>query len=346
MKISLSLEQVLDIISEARTEGGTADTITGIASLGQAVTGDLAFLGNNKYRKDVPGSRASVFLLPEDYEGHPGDNQAYLRVSHPSMALSKVCERIEKLMWPKPPAGNHPSAVVHPDASVDAGASIGPLCIVESGAVVGAGTVVECQVYIGKNANVGRDCWMMPKSLVASYCLVGDRVRIHSGAVIGSDGFGYNYSEGIHNKEPQIGKVVIEDDVEIGANTTIDRARFGESRIGAGTKIDNLVQIAHNVSIGRNCIIISQTGISGSCTVEDNVVLGGQVGMVGHITIGEHSIVGAQAGVARDLPAKSYVRGSPTMAYMQAQRIEVLMRRLPDLFKRVAKVEDLLESKS
>ncbi len=344
MKIALSLEQVLDIIGEAHTEGRTAETLTGIASLDQAEVGDLSFLGNKKYRKAVPASRASVVLLPEEYDGHPEDNQVYVRVAHPSIALVQVCERIEKQMWPKPPAGIHPSAVVHPDASVDDTATIGPLCVIEAGASVGAGTVIESQTLIGKEVCVGRGCWIMSQVLVASYCRIGDRVRLHGGVVIGSDGFGYNYLEGIHRKEPQIGIVVVEDDVEIGANSTIDRARFGETRIGSGTKIDNLVQVAHNARIGRNCILVSQSGVSGTTTLEDNVVLGGQVGTVGHITIGEGSRVGAKSGLNHSLPAKSYVRGTPAMAFMQAQRIEILTRRLPDLFKRVAKVEELLEA--
>ena len=344
MKISLSLEQVLDIIGEVRIEGRTAETITGIASLDQAEKGDLSFMGNKKYRKAVSSSLASVILLPEEYDGHPGDNQVYLRVADPSLALVQVCERIEKQLWPKPPAGIHPSSVVHPDAAVDASATVGPLCVIEAGATIGAGTVIESQTLIGKETCVGRNCWIMPQVLVASYCRVGDRVRLHGGVVIGSDGFGYNYLEGIHRKEPQIGIVVVEDDVEIGANSTVDRARFGETRIGAGTKIDNLVQVAHNARIGRNCILVSQTGISGTSTLEDNVVLGGQVGMIGHITIGAHSMVGGQSGINHSLPAKSYVRGTPAMPYMQAQRIEILTRRLPDLFKRVAKVEEMLES--
>ena len=344
MKIALNLEQVLDIIGEARTEGRTSKTLTGIASLDQAGAGDLSFLGNKKYRKAVPASKASVILLPEDYDGHPADNQAYVRVAHPQMALVQVCERIEKQLWPKPPAGIHPSAVVHPDASVNAEATIGPLCVIEAGAVVGAGTVIESQTLIGKESRVGRDCWIMPQVLVASYCRIGDRVRLHAGVVIGSDGFGYNFFEGIHRKEPQIGIVIVEDDVEIGANSTVDRARFSETRIGAGTKIDNLVQVAHNARIGRNCILVSQSGVSGTTTLEDNVVLGGQVGMVGHITIGAHSMVGGQSGISRSLPAKSYVRGTPAMAFMQAHRIEILTRRLPDLFKRVAKIEELIEA--
>ena len=229
MKIALNLEQVLDIIGEARTEGRTSKTLTGIASLDQAGAGDLSFLGNKKYRKAVPASKASVILLPEDYDGHPADNQAYVRVAHPQMALVQVCERIEKQLWPKPPAGIHPSAVVHPDASVNAEATIGPLCVIEAGAVVGAGTVIESQTLIGKESRVGRDCWIMPQVLVASYCRIGDRVRLHAGVVIGSDGFGYNFFEGIHRKEPQIGIVIVEDDVEIGANSTVDRARFSES---------------------------------------------------------------------------------------------------------------------
>ncbi len=346
MDISLSINDILTIIGEGCVEGGADIQITGIAALDTAGPGDLSFLGNNKYRKQVPASRASFVLLPEDYKGSPNKNQLYLRVPNPSLALSKVCAQIEERHAPPPPPGIHPTAIVDQSASIDPEASIGPQCVIEAMAVIGKGTVLDAMVFIGRNTQVGQDCRFMPQVVLSSHCEVGDRVRLHAGVVVGSDGYGYDLSDGVYHRNPQIGRVVIENDVEIGANTTVDRARFNETRICQGTKIDNLVQIAHNVIIGKNCIIAAQSGISGSTTLEDNVTLAGQVGVVGHITIGKGTIIGAQGGVNRDLDPGSKVTATPVMPLMLARKIDVLLRKLPDLFKKVANIEKLLEKKT
>ncbi len=344
MQFAFTPEEILEILGEGQTEGNTEEKVVGIASLDEALPGDLSFLGNRKYRKEVSLTKASVVLLPDDFVGSPRENQIFLRISSPSHALARICEYIEEKTWHGPAVGIHDSAVVDPSATIDPSASIGPLCVVEADTNIGPGTVLEAQVFIGHATQLGRDCWLKPHVTVASHCLIGDRVRLHSGVVVGSDGFGYSTIEGKHLKEPQIGRVVIENDVEIGANCCLDRARFSETRIGEGTKIDNLVQIGHNVVTGRHCLIVSQAGISGSTTLGDHVIVGGQVGMVGHIKIGSGSRIGAQAGVNCDIEPGSYVTDTPAYSYIQARKIEVLKRRLPDLFKRVANLEELVDA--
>ena len=188
-------------------------------------------------------------------------------------------------------------------------------------------------------ARIGGGCFLMPGAIVATTCVLGERVRLQPGVVVGADGFGYEFIQGRHQKVPQVGNVVIGDDVEIGANTTLDRARFSRTVVGEGTKIDNLVQIAHNVVIGRHCILCSQVGISGSTTLEDYVILGGQAGLGGHITLGKGSKVGGQAGLTSNLEPGSYVNGTPAIPYMLERRLAVLQQRLPELFKRVEQLE-------
>jgi UDP-3-O-[3-hydroxymyristoyl] glucosamine N-acyltransferase len=229
--------------------------------------------------------------------------------------------------------------VVAASAQVDPTAHIGPLCVVEDGVTVGPGSVLQASVFVGHGAVIGEGCWVMPGCMIGSYCSLGNRVRLQPGVVIGSDGFGYEFVQGRHVKIPQIGTVVIGDDVEIGANSTLDRARFSRTVVGEGTKIDNMVQIAHNVVIGKHCILCAQVGISGSTTLEDYVILGGQAGVGGHITIGKGSKAGGQTGIAYDVPAGSYLNGTPAIPYMLERRLQVLHQRLPDLFKRVEALE-------
>ncbi len=342
----LDAGRLREILPGARPEGGTDAAITGIASLREAGAGELSFLGNRKYRAQVAATEASVVLLPGDYEGHPKNNQLYLRVENPSLALGLICGEIEKALWPRPAPGAHFSAVIDSSAAVAPDASVGPFCVIEAGAEIGPGAVLDAQVFIGREARVGAGCRLMPRVVLSSYCELGERVRLHSGVIIGADGFGYEETPQGLKKIPQVGRVVIGDDVEIGANTTVDRARFSETRIGAGTKIDNLVQIAHNVCVGRCCIIISQTGISGSVTIGDGAVIGGQVGTVGHITIGAGCVIGSQAGVSCDLPPGSRVTGTPARPVMEMRRSDALKMRLPELFKKVAKLEETAENKT
>jgi len=339
MEFSFSADQLVSIVQATSTRGGTKAVVRSIASLDLAEVGDLSFLGNAKYHAQVVTTKASVVLVPTDYAGGPTADQIFLLVENPSAALALVCSRVEQQLWPKPEPGVHPSAVVAPGAKVASTATVGPLCAVEAGAVIGERVHLEAQVFVGRKAQIGADSWLMPGVIVGSECIVKERVRLQSGVVVGSDGFGYEFIEGRHQKVPQVGIVVIEDDVEIGANSTLDRARFSRTVVGAGTKIDNLVQIAHNVIIGKHCILCAQVGISGSAVLEDYVMLGGQAGVAGHITLGRGVKSGGRAGVTSDVAAGVFVNGYPAIPYMQERRLQVLQRRLPELFKRVQALE-------
>ncbi len=342
MGFNFSLEDLLKELGDGSvTEGRGDGHLTGIASLAEAGKGDLSFLGNPKYRSQVPSTRASVVLLPHDYEGSPAAGQIFVRVANPSLALAHFCRVIEATLWPKPPPGIHSSAVVAKSATIDPLATVGPFCCIGENAVIGARTVLQSHVTVANSVSVGSDVLIGPNARLLDYSVIGDRVRVHSGAVIGSDGFGYDVGPKGLERIPQVGRVVVGNDVDIGANSTIDRARFGETRIGHGSKIDNLVQIGHNVRIGAHCVIVAQAGISGSTIIEDRVMVGGQVGIVGHVRIGEGVRIGAQSGITRSLEAGQYVRGSPAEPFLLAQRIHALSRKLPDLFKRVANLEQL-----
>ena len=346
MQLAFTAADLVALLQPRARRGATTEVIRGIAALAGAKSGDLSFLGNSKYRNEVKATAASVVLLPADYAGEPKPNQLFLLVDNPSVALARFCSHLEQQLWPRPAPGVHATAQVAPGASVAATATIGPLCLVEDGAVIGERAHLQAQVFVGRGARIGDDCWLMPGVMVAAECVLGSRVRLQPGVVIGSDGFGYEFVAGRHEKVPQVGTVVVEDDVEIGANCTIDRARFSRTVIGEGTKIDNLVQIGHNVIIGKHCLICGQAGVSGSTTLEDYVVLGGQAGLVGHITLGRGAQIGAQAGVTSDIAAGAAVRGSPSLPYMLEQRLTVLRNRLPELFRRVDAVEEQLKKSS
>lgn len=339
MKVSFTQAEIAAIARPSKTLGTTSEAITGVASLGSAQPGDISFLGNMKYKASVPASRASIILLPTDYVGEAGPNQVQMFVENPSAALASLCSRIEQALWPKPEPGAHPSAVVSPEATVARTATVGPLCVIEAGASVGERAHLQAGVFIGRGSVVGDDTWLMAGVVIAPECTVGSRVRLHAGVVIGSDGFGYEMVKGRHEKVPQVGTVVIGDDVEIGANSTVDRARFERTSIGEGTKIDNLVQIGHNVVIGRHCLLCALVGVAGSVTLGDYVVVGGQSGLAGHLKVGSGAMIAAQSGVKDDIPAKTSVWGSPSMPLLLEQKITILRNRLPELFKRVDALE-------
>lgn len=344
MEISFSVKELSAIVAAQATRGDATLTVTGIASLADAQRGDLSFLGNAKYRSAVAQCKASVVLLPPDYTEDPPAGQCHLIVENPSAALAQICARLEQALWPRPEAGIHPSAVVSATARIADTATVGPLCVIEDGVVIGDNTHLQAQVFVGRSAEIGRDCWLAAGAHVATACILRDRVRLHGGAVVGADGFGYELVDGRHAKVPQVGNVVVEDDVEIGANSTLDRARFSHTLIGAGTKIDNQVQVAHNVTVGKHCILCAQAGIAGSTVLEDYVVLGGQVGIAGHLSIAQGSQIGGKGGVTVSIkePGKVY-SGNPVMPYYLERRVAVLQRRLPDLFKSVDGMRDDLE---
>lgn len=310
--------------------------ITGAAAVTDAAEGKVTFFANPKYLPQLKASRASVALVPLDFcEPIPA---IAIRVKNPSLAFAQLLEKFV------PPAvrffpGVHPTAVVASSAVLGENVSIQPFVVIEDGARIGANSVIGAHGYVGHEATIGPDCQFAPRVTIGAGCLIGARVLIHSGAVLGSDGFGFEFSGGRHVKIPQTGIVQVDDDVEIGANVTIDRARFGRTWIGEGTKIDNLVQIAHNVVIGKHCLLIAQTGISGSTRLGNFVTLAGQVGVVGHIEIGDKVTVGAQAGVSKSLKPGETFWGSPAQPMRETLEQLASARRLPKLLERVKRLE-------
>jgi len=311
--------------------------ISGPAALDDAQPGEISFFGHPRYAADLKTTKASAVLVPR---GFAGETPAVcIRVDDPSAAFTLVTQQfIPPSVAPVP--GAHPSAVVDPAARLAPDVSIQANAVVEAGAVIGAGSFIGAGAFVGRNSIIGAACLLHAHAVVREDCEIGDRVILHCGVVVGSDGFGYDTKDGRHNKIPQIGRVVVGNDVEIGANTTIDRARFGRTVIGEGTKIDNLVMIAHNVVIGKHCIICAQVGISGSTQIGDYVVLAGQAGLVGHIKVGDGAIVGAQSGLSNDLEPKAIVVGSPPRPIGEWKRTVVRIDRLGRLYDRVKKLED------
>ena len=340
MRVELTLPEILQALPEGDIEGDIASpALTGISSLEKAVSGDLAFLGNPKYRSIVPACKASLILLPEDYIGKPQDGQGYLRIKDPSRALAVLCSILERRLFPPPPLGIHETAHVEESAKIANSASIGAFSYIGEGSEINESVVVESHVHIGNCVKIRSGCRLFSGVKVLAHCELGQRVTLNAGVVVGSEGYGFDQVEGNHEKIPHLGTVVIEDDVEIGANSCIDRSRFAETRIGAGTKIDNLVQIGHNVVLGKRCLVVAQVGISGSVTFEDDVVVGGQAGFAGHLTVGRGAKIAGQAGITKDVESGAFLKGNPALPVPLAQRIAILQRKLPDLFKRFAEID-------
>ena len=310
--------------------------ITGAASVSEAQEGDITFFGNTKYLPALRASRATCALVPEGFAESIASIP--IQVANPSLAFSQVVERFAPAPVTFEP-GIHPSASIAPGAQIGAGVSIAPHAVIEAGAVIGDHTVIGANTYLGHEAKIGAHCHIYPNVSIRERCTLGNRVIIHNGAVIGSDGFGYEMAQGRYVKIPQTGIVQIDDDVEIGANTTIDRARFGRTWIGEGTKIDNLVQIGHNVVIGKHTVICAQTGVSGSSKIGNYVTLAGQVGLVGHIEIGDQAVVAAQSGVSKDIPAKEMWWGYPAGPIKEKKELVAYISRLPKLAERVKRLE-------
>ena len=337
MNLGLTLDEIFHLIPEAETEGDTSlGEIGGIASLEYAKVGDLSFLGNSKYKSQVASSKASIVLLPKDYSGQPNPGQLYLRMKEPSRGLAALCRFLEDRVFPPPPPVVHETAFVHPSANIANGVAVGPFSYVGSDVTVGVNSTIGSHCHLGDHVEIGESCKLHPGVKILSRCEINDRVILNAGVVIGSEGYGFEQVGETHEKVPHLGKVVIEEDVEIGANTCIDRARFDETRIGAGTKIDNLVQIGHNVKIGKGCLIVAQVGISGSVQFEDYVIVGGQAGFAGHITVGKGAKIAGQAGITKDVEPGAFLKGNPALPFQLAQRISVLQRKLPELFNRFA----------
>lgn len=322
-------------------EGDGSLEITGVATLREAGPAEISFFASPRFSGDLAATGAGAVIAGAgaDLGGRSG-----IRVDNPHLAFARAIGIFHPPVTPAP--GVHPTAVVEEGAAVDPTATVGALCFVGSGAVVGARTVLGPHCVVGAGASVGANVLLHPRVTLADRVRVGDRVVIHSGAVVGSDGFGYVPEGGRHLKVPQVGTVEIGDDVEIGANVTIDRATVGTTRIGEGTKIDNLVQIAHNVEVGRHSIVVAQVGVSGSSRIGDRVVLGGQVGIVGHVTIGDGARIGAQSGVMNSVPAGETFSGTGPLPHRRWLRAQAVYEHLPELRSRVRELERRMEEHS
>jgi len=314
--------------------------VTRVASIDDAGPGDVTFLTNPKYASFLADTRASAVIVSEAESTAPC---ALLRTSQPYLAFANA---VAILTPPAAvPAGISPYAVIDATASIGPDASIGPFVVIGAGARVGARTVIGAHAVVGPESTIGESCVIHSHVSVREHVTIGNRVVLQNGAVIGSDGFGFApRGDGTHQKIPQVGRVVIEDDVEIGAQSAVDRPAVGETRIAAGTKIDNLVQIAHGVKVGRNVLMAAQVGISGSTIIEDGVMMAGQSGATGHVRIGRGAIVGAKSAVTKDIPAGRHVAGIPAIDEKQWKESAVLARRLPELRKALTDLTDRLEA--
>jgi UDP-3-O-[3-hydroxymyristoyl] glucosamine N-acyltransferase len=319
-----------------RLFGDPRCVITGVAGIREAGPGEITFVANPRYMRDLGSTAASAVIVAEEVA--VPDGLSGIVHADPSLAFAQVAEMLCPLpARPKP--GVHRKAAVDPTAQLGAGVSIGPFVVVEAGARIGDRSVLAPSVYVGAEAVIGADCLLYPQVCVRERCVLGDRVILHCGAVIGSDGYGYVQIGTRHQKIPQVGIVEIGDDVEIGANVCVDRARFGKTVIGRGTKVDNLVQVAHNVRIGEDCLVIAQVGISGSTQIGDNVVLAGQAGLVGHIRVGDGAIVTAQAGVAKSVPPGQTVTGTPARPFPEFIRGRAAQAKMPEVIRQVRALE-------
>jgi len=314
--------------------------LRGVATLAHADESSVSWVTDAKHADALAKTRAGAVLGKADVLG---DDPRGIVVADPEEAIAQVLERFT-IPLVRPAPGVHPSAVVGEGVVLGPGVAVGACVVIGPGARIGDGTVIHDGVSLGAGVKLGRDCVVHPRCVVYDRCEIGDRVILHGGVVVGADGFGYIFRKGAHRKVPQIGIVVIEDDVEIGANSCIDRAKVGATRIGRGTKIDNLVQVAHNVETGPACILVSQCGIAGSTRLGQGVVLGGQVGLVHGLTVGDGVRVGAQAGVMGDIPAGQTWVGSPAREHRAFFRDEARMRRLASLMEQVAELKQRVES--
>ena len=320
---------------DCRLDGDGTIDIRRVTTLEDAGPGDLTFFTNPKYIAEMRTTRASAVILAEQDEAAPC---AMLRARNPYLAFARA---VALFAPPDPhPPGVHRLADVAAGAAIAPDASIGAFVSVGDGATIGPRTIVYPHVTIGRGARIGADCVVHARASIRERVEIGNRVVIQDGAVVGSDGFGFaRGDDGTHHKIPQVGAVVIEDDVEIGANAAIDRPAVGETRIGAGTKIDNLVQIAHGVRIGRRVLLAAQVGIAGSTTVEDGVTLAGQVGVAGHLTLGRGVVATAQTGIPNSVEAGAFVSGYPAIPNRDWLKSSAIFRRLPELKKAVAELE-------
>lgn len=329
---TFTIAQIAEAV-KGQVRGDSARTITGINSVESADCGQITWVAQEALFKKLPGTRAGAVLVPPKWVQDVPTGSAAILVDRPAIAIITVLAMFEEK--PDVPAGVHPSAVVDPTATVGAGVSVGSHVTIGPRARVGPGTVLHAGVFVGQDACIGSDCVLWPNVVIRERCVVGNRVIIHPNATIGADGFGYEFLDGRHVKIPQIGNVVIGDDVEIGANTCVDRAKFGSTRIGPGAKIDNLVQIAHNVELGPGVILAAMVGIAGSAKIGAFSVLGGKAGVADHGRIGNQVTVASASAVTGEVPDKAWVAGVFAYDIKDWRRSQIALRHLPELHEQV-----------
>lgn len=337
-RCAVTLEQIAAFINGTRI-GAPDLVISGVAGIQEAGPGDLSFLTDPSAVKERPATRAAALLVP-----HPLDRLtcAQIVVAHPALAMAQI---VEAFFVPKrPPVGLLPPFHRGTDVTIGNGVSVWPFVTLCDRVSIGPHTTLYSNVFIGEGSVIGEDCVLYPNVTIREGITIGHRVIIHAGTVVGSDGFGYVQEGGRHHKIPQVGTVVIEDDVELGANVTIDRATFGATIIRRGTKVDNLVQIAHNVDIGEHNILVSQVGIAGSSKTGHHVIIGGQAGIADHVTIGDLAMIAARSGLNRDVQAKDVVAGAPAQPRLEWLQSMALVAKLPALRREIRKMEARLKT--
>jgi len=329
------------VLLDGRLAGDGEMEIRGIASVGEAKEGDITFLASARFLKEAATSMASAFIVGEKMDTTHLESRSMIVAKNPLLAYARTAALFEEKSHP--PSGVRPLAFVSAKAVISPASSISPFVYIDDGAVIERHVVVYPSVHIGKGVTIGENTIIYPNATIHAGSRIGKRVIIHAGAVIGSDGFGFVWDGGRHCKIPQLGTVEIGDDVEIGANTTVDRASLGATVIGKGVKIDNLVQVAHNVTIGEHSIIVALVGIAGSATIGRNVVLAGQAGVRDHINVGNNVQAGGQTGITGDVPDNAAIMGTPHMPYKEWLKQQAYLKRLPDLFKKVTGIEEKMK---
>jgi UDP-3-O-[3-hydroxymyristoyl] glucosamine N-acyltransferase len=331
--VSISLRQLAELV-QGTVLGDPEITITSAKPLDDAQAGDITFIEHEKNAGHLHACRASAAVVPASV---PANGMAVIQVADPLTAFVAIVQYLQGRSAP-PIHGIDAKASVHATAKIGPDASIYPFAVIGEGAVIGARCRIHSGVAIGANCRIGDDVLLYPNCVLYEGTILGQRVSVHSNAVVGADGFGYRLHDGRHVKVPQLGHVEIGDDVEIGACTTIDRGTFQATRIGAGTKIDNLVMIGHNCQIGRHNILVGQMGMAGSCSTGDYVIAAGQVGIADHIHVGAGAVLGAQCGLTKDVPAGQRMFGSPALPQRDQKRIVATLTKLPDMRRDLRRV--------
>ena len=324
---------------DGKVSGDKNTVITGVCGIKEAQNGDITFVANPKYAALARTTKASAVIASYDVEIK---EKPAIQTENPSLAFAKMISLASPVEI-KHPSGIHPTAIISKKAKLGKDVAVAAYSVIEDDVEIGDKTIIYPSCFIGCGTKIGRQTIIYPLVSIRERITIGNNVIIHSGTVIGCDGFGFAAVKGVHHKIPQIGTVVIGDNVEIGANVTIDRARFDKTVIGAGTKIDNLVQIAHNVCTGKNCIIVAQAGISGSTTIGNDVILAGQVGLVGHINVGDGAVIAAQSGVSKSVPPHTMMFGYPAKPHNIARRVNACVQRLPETHKKIQALEKKIE---